>query len=266
MASNDKTPALNIDSLIDKNNPEEVKLFIQRQSILDTPDFISLKNTLRRICMMYKEFKPLTPEVLNQEYKKLEEANFQGIPYKKAMFGDLVTFLRYLPYHVEFCGEPSLHCEIKAVVPRHLQHLADFFQQDRANRIPGYNVNGRRIFYLPYDDQWEIVEYVLRRPLGVPYEEIEEIFMRKFCLHEKFEMTSCEHLLHFLKHTDLFGRKGMVFHQIYFDRDRSKHLYLKDGKLDEEVVNCLKQNGEDVEAYQVETPEVTNHSSTVDSQ
>lgn len=243
-------PSFEINALVDQNNPEEVRLFVQRQSILDTPDFITLKDTLRRLCMMYKEFKPLTPVVLNEEYKKLEEADHRDIPYKKAMFNDLVTFLRYLPYHVEFCGEPSLECEIRAVVPKNMQHLAEFFKKDRANRIPGYNKSGQRIFFLDYEKQWELVEYVLKHPFGVPYEDIEEKFMQKYRLSDLYEMERCEHLLHFLKHTDIFGHKGMVFHQIYFDEKRRKHLYLnKDGTLDEEVVRCLRANGVDVEDH-----------------
>lgn len=126
-----------IDSLVDHTNRQEVELFVQRQTVLDTPFFCSLKDTLRRLCMMYKGFKPLTPTTLNDEYKRLEESNRQDIPYKKAHFDDLVTFLRYLPYYVEFCGEPSMDCEIKAVVPKNMEHLAKFFQTDRANRIPG---------------------------------------------------------------------------------------------------------------------------------
>lgn len=111
----------------------------------------------------------------------------------------------------------------------------------------GYNIHRQKIFHLPMEKQWEIVEYVLRRPLGVPFEEMEQMFIKKFELDIKYDMSHCVHLLHFLKHTDLFAHKGMVFHQIYFNEKRTKHLYLIDGKLDEEVVNCLKINGTDVE-------------------
>ncbi|KAL1450884.1 hypothetical protein WDU94_003196 [Cyamophila willieti] len=248
MASDSKeTSLLDINSLVDQNNPQEVQLFAQRQSILDSEDFVLLKITLRRLAMMYKGFEPLTPKTLNVEYKKLEESDYQGIPYKKALFDDLVTFLRYLPHHIKFCGEPSLECTIKAVVPKNMQHLAEFFEKDRANRIPGYDPSGNRIFSLDYDKQWEVVEYVLKHPQGVPYEDIEQKFLNKFQLYEKFNLKHCEHFLHFMKHTDLFGLRGMVFHQIYFNENRTKHLYLNpDGTLSEEVVNVLKRNGVDV--------------------
>uniref|UniRef100_A0A8D8V1C1 Uncharacterized protein n=1 Tax=Cacopsylla melanoneura TaxID=428564 RepID=A0A8D8V1C1_9HEMI len=245
MASNSQELSLlNMNSLVDENNPQEVGLFAQRQSILDSEDFVMLKDTLRRLAMMYKGFSPLTPKILNAEYKKLEESDCQGIPFKKALFDDLVTFLLYLPHHIEFCGKPSLDCRIKAVVPKNLQHLAEFFEKDRANRIPGYDPSGNRIFFLEYDKQWEVVEYVLKHPLGVPYEDIEDKFMRPFQLYEQYEMSHCEHFLHFMKHTDLFGQRGMVFHQIYFNEKRTKHMYLNsDGTLNEEVLSVLKSNG-----------------------